>query len=102
MKFKEYRDAIASLEEWVGLNSLSKFSLKYQLSSLLLHCTYHTEEQESLLPAPRTTDVPSCLKVIDMWASDREMTLALIHKFEGKASSVQYAFISITLLNFFF
>ncbi|KIJ92715.1 hypothetical protein K443DRAFT_422723 [Laccaria amethystina LaAM-08-1] len=65
MKFREYTDAIASLED------------------LLLHCTYCAEEQESLLPIPRTTDVPSCLKVIDIWASDREITLAIIHKFEG-------------------
>jgi len=102
MKFREYTDAISSLEEWVGLISLAKFCFKYQLSSLLLHCTYYTEEQESLLPIPRTTDVPSCLKAIDIWASDREITLAIIRKFEGdnfRASSVRYAFISITLLN---
>jgi hypothetical protein len=100
MKFREYTDAIASLEEWVGF-SLAEFCLKYQLSSLLLHCTYCAEEQESLLPIPRTTDVPSCLKVIDIWASDREITLAIIHKFEGdnfKASSVRYEFMPITIL----
>ena len=78
------------------MNSLANFSLKYQLFSLLLNCIYNTEEQESLLPTPRTTDVPSCLKAIDMWASDREMTLAIIHKFEGnnfKASSAVRIFI---------
>ena len=87
------------------MNSLANFFLKYQSSSLLLNCTYNTEEQESLLPTPRTTDVPSCLKAIDMWASDREMTLAIIHKLEGnnfKASAARYAFISIMLLNFYF
>lgn len=65
MKFKVYTEAIASLED------------------LLLHCTYCAEEQESLLPVPRTTDVPSCLKAIDIWATDREITLAIIRKFEG-------------------
>ena len=81
-------DCITRGVSWIEFSG--DFFLKYQSSSLLLNCTYNTEEQESLLPTPRTTDVPSCLKAIDMWASDQEMTLAIIHKFEGnnfKASS---------------